>query len=72
MAYLDDILVYIEESLEHHVDCVKKVLRRLARRDLKLNAKKCEFHKNEVDFLGFLIGTSGIKLDPAKVKSIKE
>ena len=72
VAYLDNILVYTEDSLEDHIDCIKKVLRKLAERSLKLNARKCEFYKTEVDFLGFIIGTSRIKLDPAKVKLIEE
>jgi hypothetical protein len=39
---------------------------------LKVNPKKCKFHREEVDFLGFIIGRNGIRIDLAKAKSINE
>jgi hypothetical protein len=32
----------------------------------------CEFHQQEVKYLGFIISTSGTKMDPAKVATIQE
>src|SRR5688500_14260876 len=42
--------------------------------DAKLKAKisKCEFHKSEVEFLGFIISNKGISMDPKKVQAIQE
>ena len=42
--------------------------------DAKLKAKisKCEFHKTEVEFLGFIISNKGISMDPKKVQAIQE
>ncbi|CAD0043000.1 unnamed protein product [Aureobasidium pullulans] len=72
VAYLDDILIYTDGNLEQHVKDVQQVLTKLQERRLKANPKKCEFHVKETEFLGFIIGVDGIRIDPAKITSIKE
>ncbi|CAD0056184.1 unnamed protein product [Aureobasidium pullulans] len=72
VAYLDDILIYTNGNLEQHVKDVQQVLTKLQERRLKANPKKCEFHVKETEFLGFIIGVDGIRIDPAKITSIKE
>ena len=42
-AYLDDILIYSNNELEHEHH-VRKVLERLRNAGLQINLKKCEFH----------------------------
>ena len=42
-AYLDDILIYLDNKLEHE-HYVKKVLKRLRNTSLQINLKKYEFH----------------------------
>eukprot|EP00833_Pecoramyces_ruminatium_P000433 jgi/Orpsp1_1/1174465/evm.model.c7180000050226.1 len=34
--------------------------------------EKCEFDKNEVEFLGYILSGKGVSTDPKKIKSIKE
>jgi hypothetical protein len=41
-------------------------------RPLHLKPEKCEFHHQEVKYLGFIISTSGTKMDPAKVATVQE
>ena len=60
--YLDDILIYSENEKEH-VEHVKKVLAKLRTNSLLLKLEKCEFHKNQVEFLGYIIRRHGIKMD---------
>ena len=45
---------------------------RLTRVGFKTAPEKCEFHKKEVKFLGFILSTTGIRIDPKKTKSIEE
>ena len=71
IAYLDDILIF-SKTMELHVNHVITVLKCLNERDLRLKPEKCEFHREEVDFLGFVVGRNGIRIDPNKVKAIKE
>ena len=71
VAYLDDILVYTAAmDLETHVREVRQVLQALQEYNMQANPQKCEFHKKEVEFLGFIISTRGIRIDPTKIESI--
>ncbi|KAI1003201.1 hypothetical protein K3495_g5003 [Podosphaera aphanis] len=38
---------------------------------LQVDIKKCEFHVTEVKFLGIIITTEGIKMDPSKLEAIE-
>jgi transposase InsO family protein len=68
-AYLDDILIY-SESTDEHIEHVRKILRKLLENSLYLDIDKCEFHKKEVKYLGLIVSTEGIKMDPEKVEAI--
>ena len=70
-AYLDDILVY-SKTLKEHKKHVRLVLQRLREAGLQVDIEKCEFHVQETTFLGLIISTEGIKMDPAKVEAVKE
>ena len=43
------------------------MLRALAKWRLLLNLEKCEWYKEEVTFLGFIIGRNRIRIDLAKI-----
>ena len=68
-VYLDDIVVYSETLREHKLH-VSKVLKALTKADLQVKPEKTEFHKQEIEFLGFIIGKDGIKMDPKKVEAV--
>ena len=51
---------------------MKDVLRYLQEAGLKLNLKKYKFNKLEVEFLGYIIGIKGIKIDSEKIKVIQQ
>ena len=71
IVYLDDILVFFK-IMKLHVNHVITVLKCLNERDLRLKSEKCEFHREEVDFLGFIVGRNGIRIDSEKIRAIKE
>jgi len=58
-AYLDDILIY-SENQEHHIEHVKQILEALTKAGLEVKPQKCEFHTNNVEYLGFTITTEGL------------
>lgn len=68
-AYLDDILIY-SNSLEEHKRHVKQVLQRLREFGLQADIAKCEFHVQEVKYLGLIVDTNGIRMDPRKVSAV--
>ena len=37
---------------------------------LQLDVDKSEFHKSEVTYLGYVISTNGIRMDPNKIRTI--
>jgi hypothetical protein len=39
---------------------------------LYLKVEKCKFHQQEVEYLGPIVGLNGIRMDPEKVKAVKE
>ena len=51
---------------------MKDVLQYLQEVELKLNLKKCEFNKLEVEFLRYIIGIEGIKIDSEKINMIQQ
>ena len=71
VVYLDDVLVY-SDSLESHWQHVRTVLECLEKHKLYVKLPKCEFAREEVDFLGFVIGRSGVKMQMDRVTTIKD
>src|SRR6187551_743563 len=70
-VYLDDILIFTK-TMEEHRSLVKEVLRRLQEHDLYLRPEKCEFEKEEIEYLGLVISEGQVRMDPAKVKAVRE
>ncbi len=70
LVYIDDIPIY-SRSLSEHRHHVAEVLQRLQVLRLFLKAEKCSFHQPSVQFLGYHIDSSGIRMDEGKVEAIK-
>ena len=68
---MDDILVFTQTLNEHrHVIC--QVLQILRSNDLYLKPEKCEFEKDHIEFLGFIVTHDHISMDPVKVSGVTE
>jgi hypothetical protein len=68
-VYLDDIVIY-SNTFEEHIKHVKTVIDVLSKEKLYLSLKKLHFLEDELQLLGRVIGTDGIRMDPAKVDSV--
>jgi len=68
-AYIDNIMIY-SNTLKEHKEQVYKVLKALSDVGLHLKPEKCQFHKQEVKYLGFIIGNNRIRMDPEKISCI--
>ena len=71
MGILDDVIVY-SATLEEHVTHVRTILAVLRKHQLYAKIQKCEFGREEMTFVGFLVSKSGIGMDPAKVVAIMD
>jgi hypothetical protein len=70
VVFIDDILVYSKGS-EEHEDHLRIVLQQLRDHQLYTKFNKCEFWIN-VPFLGHVVSSEGITVDPRKVKEVLE
>ena len=65
----DDIVIW-EKTLAEHSNRLRKVLLKVRESGLRLNKNKCQFCKNSIVFLGHIISSEGIKVDPSKTDAI--
>jgi reverse transcriptase-like protein len=68
--YMDDLIVASEEDEAIHQQWVDHVLQKIKDHDLFLKAKKCSFHKKQVEYLGVIISQGKVEMDPVKVEGI--
>jgi hypothetical protein len=71
IVYLDDILVF-SKTKGKHLRHLTLVMRRLQQEKLLINLKKSSFMKTKLIYLGFVISSNELKMDPEKVKVIRE
>nr|KYP60589.1 Retrovirus-related Pol polyprotein from transposon gypsy [Cajanus cajan]KYP60590.1 Retrovirus-related Pol polyprotein from transposon gypsy [Cajanus cajan] len=71
VVYFDDILVF-SKSLDEHLGHLRGVLIILRDNHLYANLEKCTFCKENVNFLGFIVGKEGVQVDPEKIKAIQD
>nr|CAD1818399.1 unnamed protein product [Ananas comosus var. bracteatus] len=62
----------LNQSWEEHLEHVKKVFKLLEEHQLRLNPKKCEYGKQSLVYLRFVVGGGELQIDPDKVRAIKE
>eukprot|EP00253_Pinus_taeda_P030101 PITA_30101 len=68
-VYMDDFLVY-DNSFDHALDNLERVLKRCIESNLSLSNEKCFMMLNEGIVLGHYISSQGITVDPAKIQII--
>jgi hypothetical protein len=71
LVYLDDIMVF-SKSEEEHIAHLRQVFEILQANQLYIKLSKCHFCKEEVEFLGHIVGKDGVKVDPKKVAVVQD
>ncbi len=69
-AYLDDFFCISRSSLEDHLEKLEEVLRQLCNVGLKVNAEKLTICALEIEYLGYVLTSNGIKPQSNKVQAI--
>ncbi|GJR52544.1 putative reverse transcriptase domain-containing protein [Tanacetum coccineum] len=70
IVFIDDILIYSRNE-EEHANHLRIILELLRKEELYAKFSKCEFWIHVVQFLGHLIDSQGLHVDPAKIKIAK-
>ncbi|GJY22097.1 putative reverse transcriptase domain-containing protein [Tanacetum coccineum] len=70
IVFIDDILIY-SKNKEEHGEHLKTILNFLRSEKLYAKFSKCDFWLDSVQFLGHVIDSSGVHVDPAKIEAIK-
>ena len=65
-AFIDDLIIYSKNETEHE-KYIKMVLEQLHTAGLQASIKKCEFHITQTKYLGFILTTEGIEVNPEKI-----
>ena len=60
-SYINDILIY-SRTLEEHIEHVRKILKKLLEHGLYVKLEKCQFHVQEIEFLGYVLSPEGVSI----------
>jgi hypothetical protein len=69
LVYLDDIIIYSDDPKDHE-NHVRVVLERLRKYKLYCKLEKCSFAMDTISYLGYVISTTGVSMDPDKVSAV--
>lgn len=70
-VYIDDVIVF-GKTLEEHLQNLNIILKTLNEANLKIQMDKSEFLHQEVEFLGYIICSEGVKPNNNKIEVIKK
>nr|GEZ36626.1 putative reverse transcriptase domain-containing protein [Tanacetum cinerariifolium] len=71
IVFIDDILIYSKNRKEYEGH-LKLILKLLKEEELYAKFSKCEFWLSKVQFLGHVVDSEGIHVDPVKIEAIKD
>ncbi|KAA0056808.1 ty3-gypsy retrotransposon protein [Cucumis melo var. makuwa] len=69
IVFIDDILIYSKTEAEHE-EHLHQVLETLRANKLYSKFSKCEFWLKKVSFLGHVVSSEGVSVDPANIEAI--
>ena len=69
VVYLDNILIFTKTE-EEHAQAIRQVLQVLKENKLFLHLEKCEFYKQQIEYLGLVILKNKVSMDPVKVAGV--
>ena len=70
IAYLDDIIIF-SKTAEEHLNHIRQVFTKLRSSHLSMKLSKCHFFMKEIQYLGHILSTKGIRPLPWKTQVIQ-
>ena len=71
IVFIDEILVYSKKE-GYHIDHLRVVLKVFKEHQLFAKYSKCEFLLRSVVFLGHVICSEGVEVDPKKTEAVRK
>ena len=79
-VYMDDIVSHMEkhphktkeEHTAHHREYVHQMLDKLKEHDLYLKPERCQSEKDEIKYLGVIVGKGHLQMSPKKLQGITD
>ena len=79
-VYMDDIAIHTarhpheteEQHTAHHREYLHWMLDKLEEHDLYLKPEKCQFKKDEIEYLGVIVGKGCLQMGPKKLQGIAD
>nr|AAX93001.1 retrotransposon protein, putative, Ty3-gypsy sub-class [Oryza sativa Japonica Group]ABA91620.1 retrotransposon protein, putative, Ty3-gypsy subclass [Oryza sativa Japonica Group] len=69
VVFIDDILIYSKNE-EEHAEHLRLIMEKLRDHQLFAKFSKCEFWLDREAFLGHVISSNGVDVDPSKVEAV--
>ena len=69
-VYMDDVLIF-SRSMDEHLQHLREVFQRIKDAGLKLNLTKCKFIRQEIQYLGHIITSDGLKTNPKLIQAVQ-
>lgn len=66
---MDDIVI-VTPTFDRHLEVLEEVLKRLLEAGLTVSWDKCQLCKPEMKYLGYVVDSKGLRVDPDKVKAM--
>ena len=70
-VFIDDIIVYSKAEAEH-IELIDWVLRQLGKHGYFAHPGKCQFLRDEVNFLGHVVNRAGVSMQQHKVRAVHD
>lgn len=71
VVFIDNVLIY-SATWQEHLEHINAVFPALQQHQLHVKLTKCPFAKQELNYLGHVISSSGVSTDPKKIKIIAD
>ena len=69
VLFLDDVLIY-NKTLGEHAQHLEQVFQILDSHQFLVKLSKCEFAKQQLEYLGLTISAQGVTTEPSKIEAI--
>ena len=70
IAYLDDIIIY-SKTAKKHLDHLQQIFHKFCDAELTMKLRQCHFFAKEIQYLGHVLSSTGVKSLPSKTAAIK-